>query len=147
MPRVAAAFGWSLPLACLVGLGAASVPAGDLAERWSGQPGDAEATVSFPSPIPVTPGKADRGAPIPLSPPNASRRGAQRGNESGAYGGPSWVTTIGSLAVVLGVFFAVAWLMRRMAPAGSAPLPGEVLEVLGRAAVAQRQQRLARQPR
>jgi flagellar biogenesis protein FliO len=46
----------------------------------------------------------------------------------------------GSLAVVLGLFLLVAWAMRRAAPRGSALLPSEVFEVLGRAHLAGRQQ-------
>jgi flagellar biogenesis protein FliO len=49
--------------------------------------------------------------------------------------------TIGSsLAVVLGLFFLFAWTMRRGSPGGSAVLPGEVVEVLGRAPLTHRQQ-------
>jgi flagellar biogenesis protein FliO len=53
---------------------------------------------------------------------------------------PSVVTVAGSLALVLGIFFLVAWGMRRASPAGGTALPGEVFEVLGRAAMASRQQ-------
>ncbi|MBN2477110.1 MAG: flagellar biosynthetic protein FliO [Pirellulales bacterium] len=42
--------------------------------------------------------------------------------------------------MVLGVFFLVAWGMRRATPPGSTLLPGEVFEVLGRAPMASRQQ-------
>jgi len=55
-------------------------------------------------------------------------------------GPPSVVTVAGALAVVLGIFFVVAWGMRRATPPGSAPLPGEAFQVLGRAPLAQRQQ-------
>lgn len=50
------------------------------------------------------------------------------------------VTVGSSLAVVLGLFLAVACLLRRAAPKGLAPLPQEVVEVLGRAPLAGRQQ-------
>jgi len=46
----------------------------------------------------------------------------------------------GSLALVLGVFFFAAWIMRRTVPAGALALPTEVFEVLGRAPLAARQQ-------
>ncbi|OHB67123.1 MAG: hypothetical protein A2V70_11890 [Planctomycetes bacterium RBG_13_63_9] len=50
------------------------------------------------------------------------------------------VTVAGSLAVVLGIFFLVAWGMRRAGPAGSAVLPTEVFELLGQATMSNRQQ-------
>jgi len=46
---------------------------------------------------------------------------------------------LGSLALVLGVFFAVVWIVRRGAPSGSQTLPKEVVEVLGRTPLAGRQ--------
>jgi flagellar biogenesis protein FliO len=84
-------------------------------------------------------------APVPLSPPSsrpALPRLSAQGESSASGRGelPSMVTVAGSLAVVLGIFFLVAWGMRRATPAGSTHLPGEVLEVLGRASLAQRQQ-------
>jgi flagellar biogenesis protein FliO len=45
-----------------------------------------------------------------------------------------------SLAVVLGLFFLLAWAMRKTSPRGSIVLPGEVFEVLGRAPLSGRQQ-------
>lgn len=47
-------------------------------------------------------------------------------------------SVVGSLAVVLGLFLAVVWVSRRFAPAGSAVLPKEVVELLGRAPLAGR---------
>jgi len=86
-------------------------------------------------------------APIPLGPPRQNSAFAQKpsdpanqGQRDRALGLPSVVTVGGSLAVVLGIFFLVAWGMRRAAPPGSVMLPGEVFEVLGRAPVASRQQ-------
>lgn len=48
-------------------------------------------------------------------------------------------TGLASLAVVLGLFLAVAWAVRRGMPAGPAKLPSEAVEVLGRAPLAGRQ--------
>jgi len=49
--------------------------------------------------------------------------------------------TVGtSLAVVLGLFFAATWFMRRTAPRGSLAAPEEVLEVLGRVPLPGKQQ-------
>ena len=47
-------------------------------------------------------------------------------------------SVVGSLAVVLGLFLAVVWVSRRFAPPGSAILPKEVVELLGRAPLAGR---------
>lgn len=70
--------------------------------------------------IPFTPGqRADRTqAPSPSERPSPLR---------------TLVTVGSSLAVVLGLFFVLAWFMRRTAPRGSTVLPQEVFELLGRA--------------
>lgn len=52
----------------------------------------------------------------------------------------SLMTVGASLAVVLGLFLIVAWLLRKASPGGSASLPKEVFEILGRAPLASRQQ-------
>jgi flagellar biogenesis protein FliO len=49
-------------------------------------------------------------------------------------------TVVGSLAIVLGLFLVLAWCSRRFAPAGSAQLPKEALELLGRSSLSPRQQ-------
>jgi len=73
----------------------------------------------------------------PLSPQGRSR---PEGSPHKPSGLPSLSTTAGSLAVVLGLFFVFAWAVRRTNPGGSTILPSDVLEVLGRAPVAARQQ-------
>jgi flagellar biogenesis protein FliO len=50
------------------------------------------------------------------------------------------ITVGGSLALVLGLFLLVAWVMRKTAPRGSILLPREVFEILGRAPLGARQQ-------
>jgi flagellar biogenesis protein FliO len=74
-----------------------------------------------------------------LPPPGHS---GQKGRSSADQGGLlAPLLTIGSsLAVVLGLFFVFAWTMRRTAPGGVTVLPSEVVEVLGRAPLTQRQQ-------
>ena len=54
------------------------------------------------------------------------------------------VTVGGSLAVVLGVFFLVVWLFRRVSPGMTGTLPTEVIEVLGRTSLANHQAQLIR---
>jgi flagellar biogenesis protein FliO len=50
------------------------------------------------------------------------------------------VSVGGSLGAVLGLFFLLAWAMRRGVPGAVGLLPAEALEVLGRAPLAGRQQ-------
>lgn len=74
---------------------------------------------------------------LPLKPPG------EPGKESGGRQAgrlPSLVTMIGGLAVVLGIFFLVAWGMRRATPGAPMTLPNQVVEVLGRAPLAGRHQ-------
>ncbi len=52
----------------------------------------------------------------------------------------SLVAVAGSLAAVLGVFFVLAWLMRKAAPQATKILPEEAFEVLGRAPLVNHQQ-------
>ena len=53
----------------------------------------------------------------------------------------SALTTVGgSLAAVLGLFLVIAWCSRRFTPGGSAILPKEAVELLGRTSLAARQQ-------
>lgn len=78
-----------------------------------------------------------------LRPRGAGKAGGKEGqaNERGRPLGAasSAMTGVASLAVVLGLFFAVAWAMRRGMPAGPALLPREAVEVLGRTPLAGRQ--------
>ncbi|MEN6404910.1 MAG: flagellar biosynthetic protein FliO [Thermoguttaceae bacterium] len=72
---------------------------------------------------------------MPLKPHDAARdEPAKRPN----FFSP--VTIGGSLALVLGIFLALVWLIRRAAPGRIGPLPTEVFETLGRAPLANRQQ-------
>jgi flagellar biogenesis protein FliO len=55
----------------------------------------------------------------------------------------SWATAMSmmfSLAIVLCLFFIIAWLFRRTQPNSVAKLPAEVVQVMGRTAMAPRQQ-------
>jgi flagellar biogenesis protein FliO len=49
-------------------------------------------------------------------------------------------TVAASLGIVLGLFLVLAWCCRRFAPAGSAQLPKEAIELLGRAPLSAKQQ-------
>lgn len=53
---------------------------------------------------------------------------------------PALISMLGSLVFVLALFFGLIWLLRRGMPKGTRVLPAEVIEVLGRAPLAGRQQ-------
>lgn len=72
-----------------------------------------------------------------LTPP-----GRASANDAGqGHAGLGALLTIGSsLAIVLGLFVIVVWIMRRTMPASAALLPSEVVQILGRTPIAQRHQ-------
>jgi flagellar protein FliO/FliZ len=74
---------------------------------------------------------------IPLTPSKASD---SPGKEKKKDGGQSLVTIVGSLALVLGIFFLIVWGLRKMSPNAMGTLPAEAFEVLGRSPLAFRQQ-------
>jgi len=80
---------------------------------------------------------SQKGSRLLLSPP---RTADSQSPANVRFGLPLVVTVGGSLAVVLGVFFLIAWAVRSAAPRGLTLLPSEVVEVLGRAPLAGRQQ-------
>jgi flagellar biogenesis protein FliO len=88
----------------------------------------------------VEPGRfsnADSDTPRPL--PLAKRDPLSEKSDSPRALG-AIVSVAGSLTVVLGLFFALTWLMRRGMPNLAMRLPDEVVSVLGRAPLASRQQ-------
>ncbi|HEV3023962.1 MAG TPA: flagellar biosynthetic protein FliO [Pirellulales bacterium] len=97
---------------------------------------------------------ADRAAPVEPNTQSARHGPARaltpRGEKPSSNGEPhagarpisgasSFLTGLASLAIVLGLFFVAAWVMRRGLAAGAAPLPSQVVEVLGRTALVGRQ--------
>lgn len=87
---------------------------------------------------------SNTGGPLAITPPQqgeslllSARDPAARGNPRSLPG--TLVTMAGSLAMVLGLFFLVAWCLRRRLPGGAATLPPEVVETLGRSALLGRQ--------
>jgi flagellar biogenesis protein FliO len=76
--------------------------------------------------------------PIPLSRASGDAPSALSGFPGG--GMPSLVNAATSLGIVLLLFMLVAWAVRRGMPKGSATLPREAVEVLGRAQLVGRQQ-------
>lgn len=87
-------------------------------------------------PVPLSSPKTGENSPLRVTPP--SRNNAAQPPRA-ASGLPSLVTMMASLAIVLGIFFLVAWCMRRGLPAGAQLLPTDVVEVLGRTPLAGRQ--------
>jgi flagellar biogenesis protein FliO len=85
---------------------------------------------------------------VPLAPrqlkPESGTPLAPRGRATSADALPATsgplLTTFGSLALVLCLFFALAWILRRGTPHSLALLPGEVVEILGRAPLPGRHQ-------
>jgi flagellar biogenesis protein FliO len=161
MPSIANTLGMILVLAGGVPLAAqdgasrplasgASAPRGcELGEvkpavvQWPVSSAAQPAALGQPAPMPQ---RASDPLPLPLGTGAPSPPRGQAGDSSTLDRGqrvvslPSILTLGGSLALVLGVFFLITWGVRRAAPAALTPLPGEVVEVLGRAPLAGRQQ-------
>lgn len=78
--------------------------------------------------------------PIKLAPRGSHASGATASRPKPVGASQAIGTVGGSLAVVLGIFFLFAWLMRKHLPAGTKPLPKEAVEMLGRAPLLGRQQ-------
>jgi flagellar biogenesis protein FliO len=70
--------------------------------------------------------------------PSRPNPAAERLPWTGQLNSPT--TVLGSLGVVVGLFVLMAWFVRRGLPKAAAPLPREVVEVLGRAPLAGRLQ-------
>lgn len=87
------------------------------------------------------PKSAEHGKSLPLPPRGTSRDDTgDEPNAARAFKPASGLATgLASLAVVLGLFLAAAWAVRRGMPAATAKLPNEVVEVLGRTPLAGRQ--------
>lgn len=129
-------------------------PSADVPRPFDVMPG-ASPLVSHPAPDPsvIRTDYQTAAQPAAVRAPNHERilprgdkssrllpRGAPSQAGRGGANGLNRVWTTGAaLALVLGVFFVVAWIMRRAAPKTVLPLPHEVVETLGRAPLAGRQ--------
>ncbi len=116
-------------------------------EAPAGPAAPAEAPLAKPGPPQADAESSRKPAPLsrsgttPLSPPRQDKDKDKAQPRTGLIGGPSsWLNVGGSLALVLGLFFVLAWVMRKTTPGGCPTLPAEVVEVLGRAPLASRQQ-------
>ena len=90
--------------------------------------------------LPTAYGQPPADAEPPLSPPKTYNSAGHSDPAKTPGGVQSLVTVVVSLAVVLGIFSLVVWALRRASPGGLGTLPAEAFEVLGRAALANRQQ-------
>ncbi len=135
---------------------ATPIPTSDLPQAGRRLPGQPSVTHAAASPTPGTASletpptndpsdsTAATGAAIPLRPRSEAAASAGEGAAAGKAGGKSslgsMITVGSSLAMVLGLFFVVAWALRKQSPSGSGRLPREVLEVLGHGSLPGRQQ-------
>ena len=81
---------------------------------------------------------------LPLAPRGEQDAGADAVGAKKPFGDAKspLTTMVGSLGLVLAIFFALVWVMRRAAPASLRPMPSEVVEVLGRAPLPGKQQQM-----
>jgi len=93
------------------------------------------------------PNARNQAEPMPLDPAGRNPADAAFAGQHGHRSTPvapsstlAILTMFGSLAVVLGLFLGLMWFLRRGLPKGTRQLSGEVVEVLGRAPLAGRQQ-------
>lgn len=77
--------------------------------------------------------------PIKLRQPGDAKSDSLKDPKAPTFAG-SAITVTASLAIVLGLFFVLVWITRRNAPSSSALLSSDVVQVLGRAPLAGRQQ-------
>ncbi len=103
---------------------------------------EAAAPQGPPSRPPTSAGdQRDRILPPPSAGPTHGflSQATGRPSSNGAMGARSILTPIAGLGIVVGAFLIFAWVVKRSLPKSASPLPGEVVEVLGRAPLAARQ--------
>jgi flagellar biogenesis protein FliO len=103
-----------------------------------------------PNPLPLTSAAqtpaSSAPAPLPLSrnnlasPALSADNGETEATVAAMPGLESLLTVAGSLGIVLGLFMVTMWCLRRGMPKAARALPPEVVEVLGRAPLAGKQQ-------
>ncbi len=92
---------------------------------------------------PSTTNKPSGDAPLPLTqrdPKSSLPRLAPPERSPGLTPASSLTSMFVSLGVVLALFMAAAWAIKRSLPAGAPTLPSEVVELLGRVSLGSRQQ-------
>jgi flagellar biogenesis protein FliO len=139
-PFVQQAGGWSVSDAPAAPVAAEGGPAANAQAGGNRQPVPVERAPRFqPPPDAAVPSDgAGSEHALKLTPPTKTSRSDAAPKSPSATG--AITSIVSSLALVLGLFFVVVWFARRSAPKGASVVPGEVLEVLGRAALTPRQQ-------
>lgn len=98
------------------------------------RPAGFEEEISQPTPKPHRPAlPASSSKPLPLAARTKSDKPGSQRSATLTKPTESLITVGGSLCVVLSLFFGVAWLTRRGGTKSVTKLPGEVIEVLGKA--------------
>jgi flagellar biogenesis protein FliO len=98
---------------------------------------DESQTLPVGNPAPAAPAAEPPKRPLRLS---REASGSPVAHPTLPGGKDAALNAAASLGIVLALFLAVAWAMRRGAPKGFAPLPTEAVEVLGRATLVGRAQ-------
>lgn len=83
--------------------------------------------------------RADASRPLPPRNNKDAKQGRPAEKPRAVGAASSIISGMASLLVVLGLFFGVAWALRRGMPPGPTALPSEAVEVLGRTTLAGRQ--------
>ena len=97
------------------------------------EPGSPDTAPATPEIVPDSPDSDPATGPAPLKLAPREKTAAKEISRPAVPSPTSAVTTVGtSLAVVLGLFILLVWFSRRFTPAGSAVLPKEAVELLGR---------------
>lgn len=122
--------------------GAASAQTGDgvrsasFYQPLTSPPHAAQAPAGFESPAPQSPPPTA----IPLTPRGERPALTAAGTRAPISGQPAVTSVVGALSAVIGIFILVAWGSRKYLPKAAGPLPGEVIESLGWAPLAGKQQ-------
>jgi flagellar biogenesis protein FliO len=149
MDAMAQWIGLTIGTACVALLAAPCVAASasDRVEQSIYQsPVDSRSAVDNPPRAPHGP-LANRAESMPIIMPRenaaadkSAAPGARKEMPATPSSAPALLSMLGSLAIVLGLFFGLIWLMRRGMPKGTRLVSSEVVEVLGRASLGGRQQ-------
>jgi flagellar biogenesis protein FliO len=127
----------------LLTVAACTASPGQAQDRTGGQP-EAERCVSLRLPLTLIESGAD-GEPCVAPRPgtltlSARTAAAPAARTASPTAGRAALTTLTSLAVVVGLFLLLVWLQRRTGAGRGLTLPGEVLETLGRVRLNGRQE-------
>jgi flagellar biogenesis protein FliO len=116
-------------------------PRAVVVEPEAQEPATHEPAVHEPAAYEEPAPQAKEVARTPLKLPRQERSAARSLSRPVSAGSMTSLTTVmGSLGIVLGRFVVLVWISRRFAPAGTAALPKEAVELLGRTSLGTNQQ-------